>query len=94
MTDNRRFNSGTGEKSKNLRPLMRLLPLLKLYRRQAVCALLALLVASIATLTIPLAVRRVLDHGFSTENAELVNQYFLMMILVVTVMAASSSLRF
>ena len=94
MTDNSQFDRKSPKKSKNLRPLMRLLPIMKLYQRQVIYALIALLIASIATLTIPVAVRRVLDHGFSVENAALVNQYFLMMILVVAVMAASSALRF
>ena len=82
------------EKSRNFRPLARLLPILGQYKLQAALALFALMVAAIATLTIPLAVRRVLDHGFTTANATLVNQYFLMMFIVVAVMAASSSLRF
>ena len=81
-------------KSSNLRPLARLLPILDQYRRQALLALAALIVAAIATLIVPIAVRRVLDHGFSAANAQLVNQYFLMMFLVVTVMALASALRF
>ena len=81
-------------KSSNLRPLARLLPILDQYRRQALLALAALIVAAIATLIVPIAVRRVLDHGFSAANAQLVNQYFLMMFLVVTVMALASAFRF
>ncbi len=81
-------------KSRNFRPLARLLPILGQYKPQAALALLALMVAAIATLTIPIAVRRVLDHGFTQANAELVNQYFLMMFLVVAVMAAASASRF
>ncbi len=80
-------------KSRDLRPLRRLLPYLARYRARVVMALLSLLVASGATLVIPVAVRRLLDNGFTSGSAELVNQYFLAMLAVVLVLAAGSALR-
>jgi ATP-binding cassette subfamily B protein len=77
-----------------LRPLMRLVPFLRPYRTRVVMALIALLVASVATLVIPIAARRVVDHGFSAQNAQLVNQYFAFMFLVVAMLALGSSVRF
>jgi len=59
-----------------------------------VIALLALLVAAAATLVVPIAVRRVLDHGFSAADSELVNQYFGMMLAVVAMLALGSAVRF
>ncbi len=82
------------QKSSNLRPLRRLLPFLAQQRFAIVMALIALIVSSTTTLVIPVAVRRVLDNGFSTENAALVNQYFGMMLAIVAVLAASSAIRF
>ena len=82
------------ENPRDLRPLRRLLPFLARYRGKVVAALVALAVASAATLTVPIAVRRVLDHGFNSQNSELVNQYFGVMLIVVAVLAVSSSLRF
>ncbi|MFO1034194.1 MAG: ABC transporter transmembrane domain-containing protein, partial [Hyphomicrobiales bacterium] len=82
------------EKSRNLRPLSRLLPFLRPYRLQVALALTALLAASVATLAIPIAVRRVLDHGFSGENAALVDRYFGGMLAVVILLALSSAVRF
>ena len=82
------------ENPKDLRPLRRLLPFLARYKSKVVLALVALAVASAATLTVPIAVRRVLDHGFNSQNSELVNQYFGVMLVVVAVLAVSSSLRF
>ena len=82
------------ENPKDLRPLRRLLPFLARYKSKVVLALVALAVASAATLTVPIAVRRVLDHGFNSQNSELVNQYFGVMLIVVAVLAVSSSLRF
>lgn len=81
-------------KRRDLRPLKRLLPYLSRYRARVVMALLSLLIASAATLVIPVAVRRLLDNGFTSGSADLVNQYFLAMLAVVLVLAAGSALRF
>jgi ATP-binding cassette subfamily B protein len=81
-------------RSRNLRPLLRLLPFVRPYRGRVVLALAALLVASAATLVVPIAVRRVIDHGFSGENVALVNQYFGVMLLVVGLLALGSAVRF
>jgi ATP-binding cassette, subfamily B, bacterial len=79
---------------RDLRPLARLLPFLLRYKLQAAAALVALAVASAATLTIPIAVRRVLDHGFTGADSAVVNSYFIAMLGVVAVLAVSSSVRF
>ena len=81
-------------KSRNLKPLLRLTPFLTRYQGRMVLALLALLTAAGATLVVPLAVRRVIDHGFTAANAALVNQYFLGMLLVVVLLALGSAIRF
>ena len=81
-------------KSRNLRPLIGLMPLVMLYRGRLALALLWLLVAATATLTVPLAVRRVIDHGFSAENATFVDQYFAMMLVIVALLAAGSAGRY
>lgn len=94
MSNNFEQQAKSRAKAKNLRPLVRLLPFILKYRRQMVIALVALLVASVATLVVPIAVRRVLDNGFSTENASLINQYFLAMFAVVAALATGSAVRF
>ena len=81
-------------KRPNFRPLLRLFPYLSEYRGSVIKALVALIVASVATLVIPIAVRRVVDHGFSDQNAALVNEYFGVMFLVVAMLAAGSAIRF
>jgi ATP-binding cassette, subfamily B, bacterial len=81
-------------RSKDLRPLLNLFPYLKLYLRQVVYALIALVFASASTLVVPLAVRQILDQGFNAANIELINTYFIGMIGVVVVLAASSAIRF
>ncbi|PZU86341.1 MAG: ABC transporter [Chelatococcus sp.] len=57
-------------------------------------ALLALAVASLATLALPLAVRRVIDVGFSGGEQRLASHYFILLIGVVAVLALASSARF
>jgi ATP-binding cassette subfamily B protein len=77
-----------------LRPLMALVPYIGRYRGQALAALVALIVASAATLVVPLAVRRMIDFGFSPEGIALINSYFAVMIAVVAVLAGASASRY
>ena len=57
-------------------------------------ALVALVIASAATLVVPIAVRRMIDFGFSADNAGLIRVYFLAMIGVVAVLALASGARY
>src|SRR5256885_15313693 len=77
-----------------MRPLLALIPYVMRYRAQAAAALIALLIASAATLAVPLAVRRMIDFGFSAERIGLIDQYFAVMIVVAAVLAAASALRY
>jgi ATP-binding cassette subfamily B protein len=77
-----------------LRPLLSLWPYLARYRGQAIAAFCALVVAALATLAVPIAVRRMIDFGFSRESPEAIDGYFLMMIAVVAVLALASALRY
>ena len=78
----------------NLRPLAGLVPYIVRYRGRAAAALAALIVASLTTLIVPVAVRRMIDFGFSDKAAQLIDSYFAVMVLVVAVLAVSSALRF
>ena len=78
----------------NLRPLAGLVPYIVRYRGRAGAALAALIVASLTTLIVPVAVRRMIDFGFSDKAAQLIDSYFAVMVLVVAVLAVSSALRF
>ncbi len=85
---------GRRPKAKTLRPLARLLPMLLPYRFQIICASIFLTLAAVSTLVVPVAVRRVIDNGFSGENAAFVDQYFSVMMLVVAILAISSAGRY
>ncbi len=79
---------------RNIRPLMGLVPFVARYRGRAVAALIALTVAAIATLAVPIAVRRMIDNGFDPTRAGLINEYFGVMILVVAILACASAMRY
>ncbi len=83
-----------GRRKLKLKPLTLLLPYVRRYRGKALAALVALVVAALATLAVPLAVRRMIDFGFSAENTSLIDNYFAVMIAVVAVLAGASAARF
>src|SRR3954447_11375091 len=80
--------------ARRLRPLVSLLPYVARYRGRVVAALVALIVAALATLAVPLAVRRIIDVGFSDADTSLIDNYFAVMIAVVAVLAVASATRF
>jgi len=73
-----------------LRPLI---PYALAYKGRIAAALAALVCASAATLAVPLAVRRVIDHGFSDQGGDLIDAYFGVLVLVVAVLALASAWR-
>ena len=92
--DDGAVGSATAEASARgakLRPLLLLLPYVARYRGRALAALVALVVAALTTLVVPVAVRRMIDFGFSADGIALINNYFGMMIAVVAVLAIASA---
>ncbi len=75
----------------NLKPV---LPYALAHKGRIAAALVALVVASAATLVVPVAVRRMIDFGFSDANAGVIRVYFIGMLAVVAVLAAASGLRY
>ncbi|MBR1275814.1 ABC transporter transmembrane domain-containing protein [Bradyrhizobium sp. AUGA SZCCT0283] len=80
--------------SARLRPLLALAPYVARYRGRALLAFISLTVAAITTLVVPIAVRRMIDFGFSPEGIALINSYFSVMIAIVAVLAAASASRY
>ena len=92
-------NLGTSEaekakKRRSLKPLARLFPYLKRYKGHVAAALFFLLLAAATTLTLPLAVRRVVDHGFSAGDTQFIDTYFSMLVVIAAVLALASSCRY
>lgn len=76
------------------RPLLALMPFVLRYPGRFLLALLALFAAALATLAIPLAVRRMIDLGFAADAGGTINQYFLAILGVVGILAIASAARY
>ncbi len=85
---------GAAARKTNLRPLTSLLPYVKRYRWRVIAALGALILAALTTLVVPIAVRRMIDFGFTARGLALIDNYFLVMIGVGAVLALASALRY
>jgi ATP-binding cassette subfamily B protein len=69
-------------------------PYLAAYSGRMAVALIALLIAAGAMLALPMALKNVIDQGFSSANAAAIDRYFLLLLLAAVVFAAFASLRF
>ena len=80
-------------KSRNIGGLEALIPFMRPYRGLMVAALLALTLTAVVSLTLPLAVRRVVDN-FRSEQGELLDQYFLAALAIAGLLALGTGLRY
>ena len=80
-------------KSRNVGSLRALWPFVQPYRGLLAAALAALVLTAIVSLTLPLAVRRVVD-GFETEAAALLDQYFVAALVIAVLLATGTGLRY
>ncbi len=87
-------DTGSKRSRVSLNALKPLLPYALAHRVRIVLAVIALTIASAATLVVPIAVRRMIDFGFSDSNTGLIRAYFLAMIGVVAVLAVASGARY
>ncbi|HEY5225337.1 MAG TPA: ABC transporter transmembrane domain-containing protein [Methylovirgula sp.] len=76
------------------RALLALLPYAARHKLRIVAAIVALSVAAAATLTVPFAVRFMIDYGFSTESVGKVDLYFAAIAAVVAILAIASGARY
>ena len=79
---------------KSFSPLLALKPYVIRYKGMLIATTVSLVLASLTTLAIPVAVRGLIDIGFSPENSKLIDQYFLVMILIAFLLAITSAARF
>src|SRR5580704_17524868 len=88
--------AGTAEppKSKDLRQLARIAGFLKPYKTQAVYAALALIVSSATTLAIGQGLKNVVDRGFGTGDAAMLDHALFIMLGVLGVMSIATYARF
>ena len=88
-------DSETGARKRvSLRPLLALKPYLMRHPGKLALAGSALLISAVAMLAIPLAVRRVIDLGFASQDGVFVDRYFAMLVVIGLVLALASAARF
>ncbi|MEK0164071.1 ABC transporter transmembrane domain-containing protein [Phaeobacter sp. JH20_36] len=81
------------EKSRKIGVLSALWPFMRPYRLLMATATLALVLTAGLSLTLPLAVRRVVDN-FRVSDAELLNQYFAAALVIAALLAVGTGLRY
>ncbi|MEO0576302.1 MAG: ABC transporter transmembrane domain-containing protein [Pseudomonadota bacterium] len=79
---------------RSLKPLRTLWPFIRPYRGTLAFALCALLVASAAMLTLPMAFRVLIDRGFSAGDVSTINGYFSGFLIAALIFGAFAALRF
>ena len=90
----RGISAETQAKRRSLKPLARLVPFVVRYRGHVAAALFFLTLAGITTLTLPLAVRRMIDHGFSSTDGTFIANYFSMLVAIAAMLALASACRY
>ncbi|MER8901705.1 ABC transporter transmembrane domain-containing protein [Mesorhizobium sp. M0772] len=79
---------------RSLGPLRRLYPYIFRYRKLVIGALISLAIAAATTLALPLAVRRMIDHGFSASGTVFIAEYFAALVGMAAILAAASAGRY
>ena len=87
-------SNGEEKTRRSVRPLATLFPYLARYRGHVLAALIALLGAAGATLAVPLAVRRMIDNGFTGSDPAFIDKYFAMLLVVAAALAIASASRY
>jgi ATP-binding cassette, subfamily B, bacterial len=81
-------------RAKSLNPLRTLLPFLRPYRAMMVAALAALLVATVAMLALPLALREFIDHVIAAKDSSTLNGYLFGFLAAAVIFGVFAALRF
>ena len=81
-------------KRASLKPLFALKPNLLRHKGMLAAAFAALLVSAGATLAVPMAVRRMIDLGFSGIEPDLIDKYFVTLVGIGLILALASAARF
>ncbi|MBN9242680.1 MAG: ATP-binding cassette domain-containing protein [Mesorhizobium sp.] len=79
---------------RSLGPLRRLAPYVGRYKGLVAGAAVSLVLAAVTTLTLPVAVRRMIDHGFSEANSTFIANYFAMLVVMAAALALASAGRY
>ena len=80
--------------ARGVRPLAKLMPFIGRYRIMVALAFVSLVFATLATLAVPIAGRRLLDNGFNQTSADFIDTYFLALIGIAALLGVASAMRF
>src|SRR2546427_11160709 len=75
-------------------PLVQLWRFVRPHRAMLMLALIALVIAAVSALVLPVAVRQMIDLGFSRSNAAHIDRYFLLLFAVAVVLGLFTAARF
>ena len=81
-------------KAKSARPLRAIVPFIRPYLGRLILALLVLVAASAAVLSLPVALRYLIDFGLTSGDAATINRYFAILLGVIALFASLGALRF
>jgi ATP-binding cassette subfamily B protein len=81
-------------RAKSLNPLRALLPFLRPYRGMMVAALGALLMATVAMLALPVALRQLIDHVVAAKDASTLDRYLIGFLAASLMLGVFGALRF
>src|SRR3982074_3626241 len=81
-------------RAKSLNPLRALVPFLRPYRGMMLAALGALLVATVAMLALPVALRQLIDHVVAAKDASTLNRYLTGFLAASVIFGVFAALRF
>jgi len=84
----------TRPQRRSIQPLARLFPYMGRYPKLIIGALIFLTLAAGTTLTLPMAVRRMIDNGFTGGDSGFINTYFTMLLVLAGVLALASAGRY
>ncbi|RWB69315.1 MAG: ATP-binding cassette domain-containing protein [Mesorhizobium sp.] len=82
------------QRRRSVRPLRNLFPYITRYRKLAVGAIISLVVAAVTTLALPMAVRRMIDHGFQASGSTFIAEYFAALVAMAALLAGASASRY
>ena len=81
-------------KAKSARPLRAIVPFIRPYLGRLILASLVLVAASAAVLSLPVALRYLIDFGLTSGDAATINRYFAILLGVIALFASLGALRF
>jgi ABC-type multidrug transport system fused ATPase/permease subunit len=97
VTDPKDASAGTSRRQlpspRQLRPIASLWPYIGRYPGMLVAAIVALVASAAATLAVPLAVRGMIDHGFSGAGGAAIDGYFATLVGLGLALAVASAAR-